>query len=78
MSPRPLRVAVVGLGDIAAKAYLPVLAATAGVELVPCSRDAARRVRSRPFPFRSLADQDRGAVQRADGQRRQHRCGRRI
>jgi virulence factor len=43
MTARPLRVAVIGLGDIAAKAYLPVLAATAGVELVPCSRDAVRR-----------------------------------
>jgi virulence factor len=43
MSARPLRVAVVGLGDIAAKAWLPVLAATAGVAIVPCSRDAARR-----------------------------------
>ena len=40
---RPLRLAVVGLGDIATKAYLPVLAATAGVEIVPCTRDRARR-----------------------------------
>jgi virulence factor len=43
MSGRPLRVAVVGLGDIATKAYLPVLAATAGVEVVPCTRDEPRR-----------------------------------
>lgn len=40
---RPWRVAIVGLGDIAAKAYLPVLAATAGVEVVPVTRDATRR-----------------------------------
>ena len=43
MNARPLRLAVVGLGDIAARAYLPVLAATPGVHLVPCSRDAGRR-----------------------------------
>ena len=29
----PLRIGVIGLGDIAQKAYLPVLAAQAGVEL---------------------------------------------
>jgi virulence factor len=39
----PLRVALIGLGDIAAKAYLPVLAADAEVEPVLVTRDAARR-----------------------------------
>jgi virulence factor len=38
----PMRVAVVGLGAIAEKAYLPVLAARADLRLVFCTRSAAR------------------------------------
>ncbi|GAA0979467.1 Gfo/Idh/MocA family oxidoreductase [Acrocarpospora macrocephala] len=34
-----LRIGVIGLGDIAAKAYLPVLAATPGLDLRLCTRD---------------------------------------
>ncbi len=41
-APAPLRVALIGLGDIAAKAYLPVLAADGGVEPVLITRDPAR------------------------------------
>ena len=41
---RRLRVGLVGLGDIAAKAYLPVLAADAEVEPVLVTRDPARRL----------------------------------
>ncbi|GII54980.1 oxidoreductase [Planotetraspora thailandica] len=33
------RVAMIGLGDIAQKAYLPVLAATPGLDLLLCTRD---------------------------------------
>ena len=40
MISRQLRVAVVGLGDIARKAYLPVLAAMPGLELHLVTRDA--------------------------------------
>lgn len=40
-----LRVALVGIGDIAAKAYLPVLAAHPDVEPVLVTRDAATRER---------------------------------
>lgn len=36
-----MRVGIVGLGDIARKAYLPVLAATPGVEPLLCTRDRA-------------------------------------
>jgi len=43
MTERPLRVALVGLGDIAAKAYLPVLAADPGVRPVLVTRDPRRR-----------------------------------
>ncbi len=43
MHPTPLRVALIGLGDIAAKAYLPVLGADGGVEPVLITRDPARR-----------------------------------
>jgi virulence factor len=43
MDRRRLRVGLIGLGDIAAKAYLPVLAADAGVEPVLITRDPARR-----------------------------------
>jgi virulence factor len=43
MTERPLRVALVGLGDIAAKAYLPVLAADPGVTPVLVTRDPQRR-----------------------------------
>ena len=43
MERRRLRVGLIGLGDIAAKAYLPVLAADAGVEPVLITRDPARR-----------------------------------
>ena len=39
---RPLRVAVIGLGDIAQKAYLPVLAAQPGLELHLMTRDRAK------------------------------------
>lgn len=35
-----LRVAIIGLGDIARKAYLPILTATAGVQLILSSRSA--------------------------------------
>ncbi|GII84045.1 oxidoreductase [Sphaerisporangium siamense] len=35
------RVAMVGLGDIAEKAYLPVLAATPGVDVLLCTRNRA-------------------------------------
>jgi virulence factor len=35
------RVAMIGLGDIAEKAYLPVLAAAPGLDLVLCTRDRA-------------------------------------
>jgi virulence factor len=41
-SPRPLSVGVVGLGDIAQKAYLPVLAACDGIELTLMTRDPDR------------------------------------
>ena len=41
--PRRLRVALIGLGDIAAKAYLPVLAADPDVEPVLVTRDPVRR-----------------------------------
>ncbi|MEU4831112.1 Gfo/Idh/MocA family oxidoreductase [Streptosporangium sp. NPDC023615] len=37
-----MRIAVIGLGDIAEKAYLPVLGATPGLELHLCTRDRAR------------------------------------
>ncbi len=43
MGARRLRVGLIGLGDIAAKAYLPVLAADADVEPVLITRDPARR-----------------------------------
>ncbi len=43
MDRRRLRVGLIGLGDIAAKAYLPVLAADAGIEPVLITRDPARR-----------------------------------
>jgi virulence factor len=43
MDRRRLRVGLIGLGDIAAKAYLPVLAADACVEPVLITRDPARR-----------------------------------
>ncbi|KAA9374184.1 Gfo/Idh/MocA family oxidoreductase [Microbispora cellulosiformans] len=36
-----MRVGIVGLGDIARKAYLPVLAATPGIEPLLCTRDRA-------------------------------------
>ncbi|HYN57200.1 MAG TPA: Gfo/Idh/MocA family oxidoreductase [Motilibacterales bacterium] len=42
MSGRRLRVGLIGLGDIAAKAYLPVLAADGEVEPVLITRDPAR------------------------------------
>jgi virulence factor len=38
---RRLRVGVIGLGSIAQKAYLPVLAATPDIELRLCTRDRA-------------------------------------
>ena len=37
-----IRVGLIGLGDIAAKAYLPVLSATPGIELHLATRDSAR------------------------------------
>lgn len=43
MDGRRLRVGLIGLGDIAAKAYLPVLATDAGVEPVLITRDPTRR-----------------------------------
>ena len=42
MHPTPLRVAMIGIGDIAAKAYLPVLASDGGVEPVLITRDPGR------------------------------------
>ncbi|MEU8174372.1 Gfo/Idh/MocA family oxidoreductase [Microbispora hainanensis] len=36
-----MRVGIIGLGDIAEKAYLPVLAATPGIEPLLCTRDRA-------------------------------------
>ncbi|WP_245966236.1 Gfo/Idh/MocA family protein [Sphaerisporangium album] len=36
---RTTRVAMIGLGDIARKAYLPVLAATPGLDVLLCTRD---------------------------------------
>jgi virulence factor len=36
-----MRIALVGLGSIAQRAYLPIVAALSGVELILCSRDAA-------------------------------------
>jgi virulence factor len=42
MTAGPLRVAVIGLGDIAQKAYLPVLAAEPGLELSLMTRDRAK------------------------------------
>ena len=42
MSAGPLRVAVIGLGDIAQKAYLPVLTAEPGLELSVMTRDRAK------------------------------------
>lgn len=46
----PLRIAVIGLGDIATKAYLPVLARRADVTPILMSRDPARVARvSRQF-----------------------------
>ncbi|MEV7968327.1 Gfo/Idh/MocA family oxidoreductase [Sphaerisporangium sp. NPDC088356] len=36
-----MRVAMIGLGDIAEKAYLPVLGATPGIDLLLCTRDRA-------------------------------------
>jgi virulence factor len=41
MTPAPLRIAMIGLGDIARKAYLPVLGPRADVELVFVTRNAA-------------------------------------
>lgn len=43
MTSRQLTVGLIGLGDIAAKAYLPVLAADPAVEPVLVTRDPARR-----------------------------------
>ncbi|WP_030450716.1 Gfo/Idh/MocA family protein [Herbidospora cretacea] len=43
-----MRIAVIGLGDIARKAYLPVLSAVDGAELVFCTRD--------PDTLRELGD----------------------
>jgi virulence factor len=43
--PRPLRIGVVGLGDIATKAYLPVLAGRPDLELTLMSRDPDRVAR---------------------------------
>ncbi|GAA3034261.1 Gfo/Idh/MocA family oxidoreductase [Streptosporangium longisporum] len=37
-----MKLAVIGLGDIAEKAYLPVLGATPGLDLHLCTRDRAR------------------------------------
>ncbi|MBE4572279.1 oxidoreductase [Vibrio navarrensis] len=35
-----MKIAIIGLGDIAQKAYLPVICQTAGIELVFCTRNA--------------------------------------
>ncbi|MFB4291203.1 Gfo/Idh/MocA family protein [Nonomuraea sp. ATR24] len=37
-----MKIAMIGLGDIAAKAYLPVLAAQPGLDLRLCTRDSAK------------------------------------
>src|SRR5262245_32546812 len=37
-----MRIGIIGLGDIAAKAYLPVLAATPGLDLRFCTRNPER------------------------------------
>jgi virulence factor len=51
---RPLRIGVVGLGDIATKAYLPVLARRPDLHLTLMSRDPERVARvSRAFGVRS-------------------------
>ena len=42
----PLRVGLIGLGDIAEKAYLPVLAARADVTLTLLGRDNDRLTRN--------------------------------
>ena len=39
---RPLRIGVIGLGDIATKAYLPVLASRPGVDMALMTRDPER------------------------------------
>lgn len=64
---RRLTVALIGLGDIAAKAYLPVLAADPDVEPVLITRDAARRDVLRrawrvPAAYASLAQARADAV----------------
>jgi virulence factor len=51
-----MRVAIVGLGAIARKAYLPVITARAGVEPIFCTRDrAALEELSRQYRVRELA-----------------------
>jgi len=53
-----LKIAVIGLGDIAQKAYLPILTAMSGVELIFCTRQADR--------LQSLAKQYRVAHTETD------------
>jgi virulence factor len=54
------RVALVGLGDIARKAYLPLLSAWDGVELLVCSRtpDSVAQIRERYHLARGTTDLD--------------------
>lgn len=59
--PDALRVALIGLGDIAVKAYLPVLAADPTVEPVLVTRDPQRRVGLQaawriPYAFASVGE----------------------
>ncbi len=67
MSP-PLRVGVVGLGDIATKAYLPVLSARPDVELALMTRDPKRldRVARQYGVARATTDLDELLGQRLD------------
>ncbi|GIH29255.1 oxidoreductase [Acrocarpospora phusangensis] len=56
-----MRIGIIGLGDIATKAYLPVLAATPGLDLRLCTRDPERLRRSGeayriPARFTRVAD----------------------
>ena len=40
-----MRIAIVGLGDIARKAYLPIISTLSDVEVVLCSRNGAELAR---------------------------------
>ncbi|END2486654.1 TPA: hypothetical protein ACGUPI_005154 [Vibrio vulnificus] len=53
-----MKIAMIGLGDIAQKAYLPVITQMADIELVLCTRDGAL--------LEQLAKQYRIGVKRLD------------